>query len=385
MSGRGGANMELTTMLGIVVLALGLIGVDTVRHAGSIVVEVSPPPAITGEVIDQTTLAAEFEDQLQAIAHTPSVVEPPEIRTMEDQGLGMGLAQALGAKELAYSLQAAFGYAPDRVRLALYLEHGQLRGHIEGHTHAVGTVNQVLVPYKDETEIAFVRRCALWSASEVAPYITSLYLVQKHAADRDFTDALALIDHAQSELPPTPVSLDRSAFDNLRGIILLFQNNPAQAQELFDQAIDEYPANPVAQINAAFADLQLDQNQQAHDRMKKFTTETPPDNKVLLATAYMTWAAADMALHHLDAAERLVEQSTTVNPDSSSSFDLWAELNDLQGDKAAAAKHRRQAQLNSATFENYGEVATLYFHLAWRDNQPVTLSKFNNPTIVSFH
>jgi len=377
--------MDLTTLFGVVFLALGLIGADTIRHAGSIVVEVTPAPQISGEVVDQTTLEAEFDDQLYAVAKTASVIEPPEIRTSHDQGLGMALAHAVNASEVVYGLQTAAGYAPDRLRLALYLEHGQLRGQVSGTTHNVGSFRQVIAPYKDEPLLGFVRRCALWSASQIAPYATALYLMQKHAADKDFTDVIALIDHAKSELPPTPISFDRSALDNLSGIVLLFKNDAAGAQQAFDKAVGEYPNNPVSEINAAFADLQLDHYQQAHDRMKSFTTETTPKNKVLLATAYMTWAAAEMGMHRLDEADHLLALATETNPDSSSAFDLWAELKDLQGDHAAAGDYRRQALLNSATFETYGEVATLYFHLSWKDNEAVTLSKFNNPSVVSFH
>jgi tetratricopeptide (TPR) repeat protein len=377
--------MDPTTLLGLAVLALALIGIDTIHHAGSIVVEVSSPPQIAGESIDQQSLEAAFDDQLYAVANTPSVIEPPEIRTSRDQGVGMEVAQAFNAKELGYALQTAAGYAPDRLRLALYLEHGELRGLITGRTRAVGSFYQVMVPYKDETELAFVRRCALWSASEIAPYMTALYLMQKHAADRDFTDVLALIDHVMAELPPTPVSFDRAAFDNLHGIVLLFQNDPQHAQQLFDQAVAEYPANPVSEINAAFADLQLDHNQQAYDRMARFVRDNPPANKVLLETAYMTWAAAAMAEHRLDEADKLLAQACAIYPANSSAFDLWGELAALRGDKAAAAAHHRQAMINSQAFENYGEVATLYFHLAWKDNQPVTLNKFANPSIVRFH
>jgi len=39
----------------------------------------------------------------------------------------------------------------------------------------------------------------------------------------------------------------------------------------------------------------------------------------------------------------------------------------------------------SATFENYSEVASLYFHLSWRDNEPVVRSEFANPEVVRFH
>jgi hypothetical protein len=45
----------------------------------------------------------------------------------------------------------------------------------------------------------------------------------------------------------------------------------------------------------------------------------------------------------------------------------------------------RKAREASATFENYAEIAALYFQLAWRDNRPVPRNKFSNPSIVTFH
>jgi tetratricopeptide (TPR) repeat protein len=377
--------MDLTTLAAALFLAIGLIGADTVLHSGSIVVEVTAAPKMEGEIIDQATLESEFDDQLYEIAKVESVVSPPEIRTSRDQGLGMALAQSVKAEDLAYALQTSVGYAPDRLRLALFLEHGELRGRVSGVTRHIGTFTQALAPHKDEAVLAFVRRCALWSASRVAPYSTALYLMQKHSSDKEFTDVVALIEHAKAELPPTPVSFDRSALDNLLGIVLLFRNDAAAAQEVFDRAVEAYPENPVAEINAAFADLQLNKYEQGADRMRHMTRDLPPKNKVLLASAYMTWAAAEMGLHNLAEADRLLAISTEINPDSSSAFGLWAELKDLRGDHAAAERDRHQAMINTTVFENYGEVATLYFHLSWRDDEPVVLNKFNNPSIVSFH
>ncbi len=238
--------MDLATLAAALMPAIGVISVDTVIHAGSIVVEVTEAPKLPGEAIDQGTLESEFDDQLYAIAKVGSVVSPPEIRTTTDQGLGMPLAQAVNAERLAYAPQTAVGYAPDRLRLALYLEHRALLGRVSGVTRHIGTFSQVLTPNKDEALLAFVRRCALWSASQVAPYSTALYLMQKHSSDKDFTDVLALIDHVKGELPPTPVSFDTSVLDNLLGIVRLFQNNAAAAQDAFDKALEEWPDNPVA-------------------------------------------------------------------------------------------------------------------------------------------
>src|SRR5205807_386810 len=103
--------------------------------------------------------------------------------------------------------------------------------------------------------IAFVRRCALWGASQLAPYTTALYLLQKHAPDGDFTDVVALAEHAKVLLPPTPTSADRSLFQNLLGLVALFKNDAKAARPAFDAAMASDPTNPVPFLNAAFTDL----------------------------------------------------------------------------------------------------------------------------------
>ena len=91
--------MDLTTITVAVLLALGLLGVDTAMHAGTVSVEVSIAPKIEGVSIDERTLAAEFEDQFDAITATSSVVRPLEIRSREAQGVGLALAEAFGAQK----------------------------------------------------------------------------------------------------------------------------------------------------------------------------------------------------------------------------------------------------------------------------------------------
>jgi len=173
--------------------------------------------------------------------------------------------------------------------------------------------------------------------------------------------------------------------DNLLGLVALFKNDPQSARKAFGDAIAADPTNPVPFLNAGFTDLQLDEYQKAADRMAELLRLAPPSNKVLLATAYMTWGAARMALHDLSGADRMLAKATQADPDSSSAFGLWAEAKRLAGDGAAADRLDRTAREATAKLENYSEVAALYFHLAWLDNQPVTLNKFSNPTVVTFH
>jgi tetratricopeptide (TPR) repeat protein len=377
--------MDLATLAAAVMVAIGLLGTDAVLYSSSVQVEVASPPEIASIKVDRATLELEFTAKLNEIADTGSVVHPPDIRSSGAQGIGMALAEAANVKSVAFALQSALGYHPDRLRFALYVEDGKLRGVVNGSSHMTGEFHNVIIPAKDETLLAFVQRSALWGASQLAPYSTSLYLLQQHAADKDFTDVVALAQHAKSLLPATPRSFDRALFDNVLGLVALFKNDKQGARDSFDAAMLSDPTNPVPFLNAAFTDLEFDEYQYAANRMEQLIRLAPPANNVLLSTAYFTWGAALMGLKDLTAADRMLAEAARINPENSTALQLWSEEKALEGDKAAAARLAREALAQTATAENYAEVAALYFHLSWGDNEPVTRSQFSNPSIVSFH
>jgi tetratricopeptide (TPR) repeat protein len=148
-------------------------------------------------------------------------------------------------------------------------------------------------------------------------------------------------------------------------------------RKAFNDAMVDDPTNPVPFLNAAFTDMQLDEYQRATDRLAELIRLAPPANKVLLSTAYLTWGAARMGMRDLAGADRMLARAIEINPENSSALGLWSEAKRLAGDQAAAERLDRAARET--------EVAALYFHLAWHDNQPVTLNKFTNPKVVTFH
>lgn len=377
--------MDPTTLFAAVLVAVGLLGADAVLYSGSVQVEIAAPPEIKGTVIDRGTVEAEFDSKLNEVAETVSVVRPPEMRSNSEQGLGMALAEAANVQNVAFALQSSFGLTPDRMRFALYSENGEVRGLVSGGSHHISSFSTVMVPEKDEPLLNFVQRCALWGVSQLAPYSTTLYLLQQHAADGNFTDVVALTEHAKALLPPTPHSFDRSLFENVLGLVALFKNDKQAARDAFERAMQADPTNPVPFLNAAFTDLQFDEYQRAADRMAQLIRLAPPQNKALLSTAYFTWGAAFMGLKDLKNADQKLAEAVRINPKSSSALHLWSEEKALAGDKVASERLAQAALANTATFENYAEVAALYFHLSWGDNEPVTRSQFSNPTVVSFH
>ncbi len=381
--------MDFYTLTAVLFAAVSLLSVDAVVNSGSVAVEVTTAPQLAKMdklSIDQQTLTLEFEDQLNKVAHTESIINPPEIRPETERSVGMALALAARVDGVAYALQTSLGYRPDRLRLALYVEDGELRGLVTGNGHGtgyiVGSFRQVLVPEKGESLLAFVRRCALWGAAQLAPYFTSLYLMEAHADDGHFAAAETAIQRGVEQLPNTPINSDRALFDNLLGIIALFKNDPAAAAEAFKHARLSDPANPVPVLNAAFVELQQGDPAKAAELMHRLIADAPPSNKVLLGTAYLTWAAALAGQDDLPGADRMLTLATQTNPDNDAAFALWAEVKRRQGENTAAEALWLRARAGATTFENYAEVALLYFRLP-EPGKPIMRSQFVNPRQVN--
>src|SRR5712691_10293066 len=103
--GCGINSMDLTTIAIAVLLALGLVGADTVINSGSVAIEVAIAPKVDAISIDETTLADEFQDQFDAISSTRSLLRPLEVRSRDEQGIGMAMMEALNARMVGYALQ----------------------------------------------------------------------------------------------------------------------------------------------------------------------------------------------------------------------------------------------------------------------------------------
>ena len=198
--------MDLTTLAYLVVLGLGLLGTDAVLHHNSVLVEVSSSPKTDKITVDEKTLTTDFKDDIDAITKTVSLqsLARPEIQSTGAEGVGMALATAFHLQSVAYALQSQFDVRPDRIRFALLIENGELRGFVGGQSARLGEFHRIMAPKSGEKTMQFVHRCALWAAGQLAPYSTALFLLKRHAADGNFDQVVAIAKAAEAMLPPTP-------------------------------------------------------------------------------------------------------------------------------------------------------------------------------------
>ena len=107
---------------------------------------------------------------------------------------------------------------------------------------------------------------------------------------------------------------------------------------------------------------------------------TPPE---VIAAAHLTWAAALVGQRKTAAAEEKLAKSVAIYAYSSSAYEFWAQIKESQHDPAAAERMRSKAIENALYFENYGELAVLYFEVAWRDGQKLERNKYGNPAYLT--
>jgi tetratricopeptide (TPR) repeat protein len=379
--------MDLTTFAIAVALIIGLFGFDTVLHPKDVVLEaevVLPAGPAARVAISEDMLTDILKAEHERISATPSVIARPVIQVGRGDGIAISIAEALAIPSVAYAVQSQLGIKPDYVKLRLFVEEGTTKVLVTGFGgRRFNSFQQEVSQRKDEPVIALAYRAALIAIARVDPYITALNLLQHHADDGDFHDCEALIAHTLGTLPGSPEHAERARFQNLQGIIALFRNDPAGAARLFESAMSSDPGNPVAVLNASFAHMAANQDTEALAHIEALLDRAPPADPVLLGTAYTTLAAARMGLGDLDGAETAIRTSVEAYPNSSTAYGLWSELKRLQGDAAGAETMRHRAAAATIYFENYAEIAALYFRMAWHAGEPIMRSPFTNPPALN--
>ncbi|MEJ0019334.1 MAG: tetratricopeptide repeat protein [Acetobacteraceae bacterium] len=375
--------MDLTTLGMGIMLALAALGFDTVWHPTQVILEASVARKFDKIAIDDAMVDGILRSEVERVAATPTLMGKPRIELGHQGGIGMALVTAAKLQSVAYALQSEVGFRPDQIRVALFSEGEVVKVLVTGTgtgsgSQRIAAFEQQVELQKGETVVQLLHRAALVGMARIDPYLTALSLMQRHASDQDFTDAEALITVAKSRLPPTPLSRERSLFENLQGILALFRGNRQDAHTWFRLAIASSPDNTAAVLNLAFAELQLGRFREAADRMELLLSETPSTDKTLLGTGYVTWGAALLGLRDTNGADGLLAKAIAVNPSSAVAWDIWSEVKRAKGEPARADRLRQQALSVADGFENYAEVAALYFRLAWRDEQPVVRSQFVN-------
>ena len=371
--------MDLTALLTGAFLLLSALGFDTVMHPRDIVLEAHKASQLGTVSLTDTMLNAVMKAQVEEIFLTKSVVTKPTIRLSNQKGIGVTITDAIGLSAVANALQEQMGYRPDRIELHVFKENEITKVLVSGyHARQNGMFEQEVVQVKDERIVSLVQRATAVAMATIDPYVTALNLMRRHIRDRDFSQSEAVIAYAKARLRSTTVNPERAMLENLEGMIALFRHDSPRARERFQTAVASDPGNQVAALNLALVLLEEDLDARVAAMMADMLQQNPPVDPVLLATVHMTQAAAFLGLRQPVPADVAMAKAAALNPTSPTILNAWAEVKTQMGHKAAAETLNQQARSAENTFDDYAEVAALYFTLAWQKGEPVLRSPFDN-------
>lgn len=372
--------MDLTTLTGALVVAFGLLSANAILNSGTIMVDMTVPESVASDGIGEPVAEMIFERELQDAVSVPSVVPPPNIRGAREKTLAAALADALKVEDLTFALQMATGFQPARLQGSLIIEEKTPVLLVDGFSGPTGAFTLRVPQQEGETIPMLLRRGALEALWKMQPYLAALYTFNRELQAGRVDAHQARLETTVAALPDTPLSRERALLLNLLGVSALFENDAAAAERHFKAAVQSDPSNIVPLLNDAFIDLYHDRYADAEAKMRKALVPKPmSDNPILQSTAYVTWAVARYGLRDMPGAEKLLRQAIAVNPQTSTAYQMWADFREDAGDAASAATLNERARANSAYFENYAELAILYFEPSWQDGEILKPNNFGKP------
>jgi tetratricopeptide (TPR) repeat protein len=372
--------MDLTMLAAAVAVALGLMAADASMSSDKIMVDVAVPASYAQAGVNTDIVEAIYLAEIQQIIDTPSVVPPPAIRGTREKSLASSLADSLQLGEVGRSMQRMLGYDPAHIRASLIVEQETTKFIVVESSRSGKNFEISLKQHPGEPIVHLIKRGASETIYQLEPYLALVHAMQTAEKPEDFTRLEASIKELLAALPNVPVSTQRSQYENLLGIIHLLINDVDGAAEAFNAAALSDTRNAVALLNLGFIECQRDRYAEAERIVRRIVEPTPlTQQPVLIGAAYMTWACGLMGQKNFAAADQKLAQSIKAYPYTSSAYELWADLRQEIGKPEEAAQMRRKARENSIYFEDFAEVAVLYFELSWRDKEALKRSKFSNP------
>jgi tetratricopeptide (TPR) repeat protein len=372
--------MDLTLLAAAITVALGLMAADASLSSDKVMVDVAVPASYTQAGVNTDIVEAIYLAEIEQIIDTPSVVPPPAIRGTREKSLASSLADALQLGEVGHSVQRMLGYDPPHIRASLIVEQETTKFIVVESSRSNKNFEFTLEQRPGEPIVDLVKRGATETIYQIEPYLALVHAMQSAQSPEEFARLSIALKQLISALPNVPVSTVRSQYENLLGVMRLLNNDIDGAADYFNAATLSDTRNAVALLNLGFIECQRDRYAEAERIVRRIVEPKPLTNQpVLLGAAYMTWACALMGQKNFAAADQKLALAIEAYPYTSSGYELWGDLKDERGKPDEAKALRRKARENSIYFEQFSEIAMLYFELSWRDKEALKRSPFSNP------
>ena len=366
--------LDLTSLFYALVLGFGIFGLDAVWSSATVKTDFQVSAALGNAGVGSEFATAVFARELEEVFATPSLVKAPSVRSSHEKTFVSVMADSMGLKNAAIAFQDLFGLHPVKILATLTTESGQRRLELVGVASARGTFYVSLEAEPGETTVALIRRGALDAAIRIDPYHTALYLLDPPVGAPDVARARRVLDDALAAQEPTPINTMRGRFHNLRGIVALLDQDKAGAAAFFEEAIGDDSELVSAHLNLAF--IRIEQGRYADAAMivgNVLRTQKQGLQPSLLATAHTISGVIAWSQKQFRTAEEHFGAAVAAVPLVSDANIYWGRMLVEIGRSEEGRRKIRQGEANLVDFENYAEVAMLYFWLTEKDEGPLRL------------
>ena len=367
--------LDIKTLLYVVLAGFGIISLDAYLSADTVKTEFAVASTYEQAGIKKDFADSVFTREMQEVFSTESLVKRPNVRASRDQSFVTIIANSIGLENATVAFQDLFGMQPVFIDASLSVENDQPKVDVIGAYGAKGTFSLSLPGRPGETAISLIRRSAQESAIKLDPYHAAIYLI-RYQKDAGLDRAASVIEDTIAAMPKTPHSDLRARLRNLSGIVALLRNDKAGALATFQQAIEDAPDFAPAHLNLAFTLIERDRfaeaAAEARETLESRRMSMPP---VLRAAAHTIAAVGAWGLKDHARAERDFADAVKLHETVTDAYIYWGRMLIEQGEVERGQKKLLQGEENLAAFENYPEIALLYFWMSELESQNAPLAR----------
>lgn len=352
--------------------SLALIAADAVLNADDIRVSVTVSNRVSTEGFTQHVVEEFFLYDINQIARTTSLVQPPVIHTSGSKTIVAVIADALSLNNFTTAVQATLGIEMAQVTATLSSEQGRTGFVLVGSSPS-GEVFDFTLQGDDASIRELLRKAALRTMQHIDPYQTFLYRIGNNP---DAEERGRIIKGLEAAIENTDLPRDRQRrglLRNLTGIVHLLDGDLEDAERDFLRTIRTDPTLAVGYNNLAFVQLQRDRFAEAIATVLRALEPEPATSRpALLASLHSVWGVAAWGMGDTATAEEKLRVAIEYSPLSPGPHMYLAGMLERMGRHEEAARERALGHADLAYFQEYPEIANLYFWMSPDRNVPLT-------------
>lgn len=352
--------------------SLALIAADAVLNADDIRVSVTVSNRVSTEGFTQPVVEEFFLYDINQIARTKSLVQPPVIRTSGSKTIVAVVADALSLNNFTTAVQATLGIEMAQVTATLSSEQGRTGFVLVGSSPSAGEFDFTLQG-DDASTRELLRKAALRTMQHIDPYQTFLYRIGNNPDEDERRRIVEGLEKAIDDIDLPQERQRRGLLRNLTGIVHLLNGDLASAERHFLQAIRSEPTLAVGYNNLAFVQVQQDRFADAVATIiRALEPEPATERPELLASLHSVWGVAAWGMGDTAAAEEKLRTAIRYNPLAPGPHMYLAGMLHRMGRYEEAARESALGHADLAYFQELPEIANLYFWMSPDRNVPLT-------------